>query len=78
MDLIVHRATKKRECELTDSADGSIARRAHSPVAIGHGSRHVGLTECAFSWKFTEAERDGASFGKGRTDLKPTVTRMLG
>ena len=38
-DLIMHRATK--ECELPESADGSLARRAEV-VGLGHGSRHVG------------------------------------
>jgi hypothetical protein len=33
------------------TADGSIARRAEV-IALGHGSRHVGLTNGAFSWKF--------------------------
>jgi hypothetical protein len=34
------------------TADGSMTRRAERAVALGHGSRHVGLTKCAFSWKF--------------------------
>jgi hypothetical protein len=36
----MHRATEKGG--LTESADGSIARRAEA-VALDHGGRHVGL-----------------------------------
>ena len=53
----MHRATA--ESGLTESADGSIARRAEKPLrSATTGGRHVGLTNSAFSWKFaTRSQR---------------------
>ena len=50
----MHRATK--ESGLTESADGSIARRAQRAGALGHGLEppRRPLTNTAFSWKFAE------------------------
>ena len=47
----MHRATEKSE--LTDSADGSIARRAQllRSATISRAATSA-LTKCAFSWKF--------------------------
>jgi hypothetical protein len=49
-DLIMHRATE--ESGLTDSADGSIARRAEAVGLDRDEAATSALTNSAFSWKF--------------------------
>ena len=46
----MHRATE--ESVLTDSADGSIARRAEAVGLDREEAATSALTKCAFSWKF--------------------------
>jgi hypothetical protein len=57
----VHRATK--ESGLTESADGSIARRAQRAGALVHGLEppRRPLTNTAFSWKFATCKQYSCS-----------------
>ena len=50
----MHRATE--ESVLTDSADGSIARRAEAVGLDREEAATSALTKCAFSWKFALKE----------------------